>query len=186
MSFRVRSWPSSRALLLCPPSNHLCSILLCRLPVLRRARAESALAAGHGRSRGAIGESGSPRVAHLSGLSRRSPDCPFPMHNESMCKHQDRQRTICLSLVRLGQELSACTQQVTNSLAREGAKDYSAFNRRVGCYLACTLLEQTRMGFLQRDPTPVYEDNTACIDWGKTVRGVCRRATQTWARATLT
>jgi hypothetical protein len=84
-----RSGPSSRALLLCPPSNHLCYIFLSRLPVLSRARAqpESALAAGHGQSRGAMGESASPRVAHLPGLTGSSPDCPFPMNDESMCKH---------------------------------------------------------------------------------------------------
>ncbi len=41
-----------------------------------------------------MGGSGSPRVAHLPGLSVHSPDCPFPMHDsdESMCKHASRMR----------------------------------------------------------------------------------------------
>jgi hypothetical protein len=39
------------------------------------------------RSRGAMGGPGSPRVPHLPGLSVRSPDCPFPMHDGSLCKH---------------------------------------------------------------------------------------------------
>ncbi len=36
-----------------------------------------------------MGGPGSPprRVAHLPGLSVHSPDCPFPNHDESMCKH---------------------------------------------------------------------------------------------------
>ena len=39
------------------------------------------------RSRSTMGGTGSPRVAHLPGLSVHSPDCPFPLHDVSMCKH---------------------------------------------------------------------------------------------------
>jgi hypothetical protein len=65
----LRSRPSSRAQLLSLPSNHLRSILRRRLLVLRRASAESALAASYSRGRGAMRGSGSPRVTHLPGLS---------------------------------------------------------------------------------------------------------------------
>jgi hypothetical protein len=36
-----------------------------------------------------------------------------------------------------------------------------------------------RLAFAQRDPTQVVEDNTACIEWGNDVIGVCTW----WARA---
>jgi hypothetical protein len=32
------------------------------------------------------------------------------------------------------------------------------------------------MGFAQRGPTPVYEDNTACIEWGNHIIGGRERA----------
>jgi hypothetical protein len=32
------------------------------------------------------------------------------------------------------------------------------------------------MGFAQASPTPVYEDNTACIEWGNNVIGGRERA----------
>ena len=32
------------------------------------------------------------------------------------------------------------------------------------------------MGFAQASPTPVYEDNTACIEWGSVVIGGRERA----------
>ena len=32
------------------------------------------------------------------------------------------------------------------------------------------------MGFAQKSPTPVYEDNTACIEWGDHVIGGRERA----------
>jgi len=32
------------------------------------------------------------------------------------------------------------------------------------------------MGFAQTSPTPVYEDNTACIEWGNNVIGGRERA----------
>jgi hypothetical protein len=37
-----------------------------------------------------------------------------------------------------------------------------------------TLLE--RLGFKQKRPTPIYEDNTACIEWGNNVIGGRERA----------
>jgi hypothetical protein len=77
-----RPHPGLRSLSSDEPSP-LIQVLL-RLPVLRRARAESALAAGRGLSRG---ESDPPCAARLPGPSACSPDsdCPFPMHDESMC-----------------------------------------------------------------------------------------------------
>ncbi len=36
------------------------------------------------------------------------------------------------------------------------------------------LLEQ--LGFAQQSPTPVYEDNTACIEWGNNIIGGRERA----------
>ncbi len=33
-----------------------------------------------------------------------------------------------------------------------------------------------RMGFAQPEPTPVYENNTACIEWGNNVIGGRERA----------
>ena len=33
-----------------------------------------------------------------------------------------------------------------------------------------------RLGFGQRKPTPIYEDNTACIEWGNNVIGGRERA----------
>ena len=45
--------------------------------------------------------------------------------------------------------------------------------KREVLYLA-KLLEP--MGFAQASPTPVYEDNTACIEWGNNVIGGRERA----------
>ena len=36
------------------------------------------------------------------------------------------------------------------------------------------LLDQ--LGFTQQPPTPVYEDNTACIEWGNNIIGGRERA----------
>ena len=36
-----------------------------------------------------------------------------------------------------------------------------------------------RLGFAQKKPTPVYEDNTACIEWGNDVIGGRERAKHT-------
>ena len=33
-----------------------------------------------------------------------------------------------------------------------------------------------RLGFTQKRPTPIYEDNTACIEWGNNVLGGRERA----------
>jgi hypothetical protein len=69
MSFVPGPPPGLRSLSFDEPSL---LILLRRLLVLRLARAESALAAGLSRSRGTMGESDPPCVAHLPGLSECS------------------------------------------------------------------------------------------------------------------
>ncbi len=38
----------------------------------------------------------------------------------------------------------------------------------------CKLLD--KLGFTQQSPTPVYEDNTACIEWGNNIIGGLERA----------
>ncbi len=56
------------------------------------------------------------------------------------------------------------------------AEDTSAINSRGGILLGvcggyggCNLLEN--LGFAQQKSIPVYEDNTACIEWGNNVIG---------------
>jgi hypothetical protein len=64
--------------------------------------------------------------------------------------------------------------QKTTALSTAEAEYYSA--SAAGCevlYLR-TLLE--RLGFKQKRPTPIYEDNTACIEWGNNVIGGRERA----------
>ncbi len=50
----------------------------------------------------------------------------------------------------------------------KATKDHLAVNSR-GWIYPCNLLEN--MGFPQDPDTPAYEDNTACIEWGKHVIG---------------
>ncbi len=61
-------------------------------------------------------------------------------------------------------------------MALEAAEDHCAINGRNSASTAATevlylrnLLE--RMGFAQAQPTPVYEDITACIEWRNNVIG---------------
>ena len=61
-------------------------------------------------------------------------------------------------------------------MALEAAEDHRAIDGRSGVLLGVpevlylrNLLE--RMGFAQPQPTPVYEDNTAYIEWGNNVIG---------------
>ncbi len=107
----LRSPPSSRAPLLSPEQPSLLHPLL-SAPGPRRARVESALAAGqggrtqarraqltcgstHAARRAQLTARSSPAgavcaLAHLPGLSVHLPDCPFPLHDESMCKHRSQ------------------------------------------------------------------------------------------------
>ncbi len=59
--------------------------------------------------------------------------------------------------------------QKTTALSTEEAEYYSASTAgREVLYLRALL---DRFGFKQKKPTPIYEDNTACIDWGNNVIG---------------
>ncbi len=46
------------------------------------------------------------------------------------------------------------------------------------CYTSATLDRKLldQLGFTQQSPTPVYEDNTACIEWGNNFIGGRERA----------
>ena len=68
-------------------------------------------------------------------------------------------------------------------MALEAAEDHSAIDGRSGVLLGVhggyggTIPSQLeRLGFAQPQPTPVYEDNTACIEWGNNVIGGRERA----------
>ncbi len=64
--------------------------------------------------------------------------------------------------------------QKTSALSTAEAEYYSA--PAAGCevlYLR-TLLDS--LGFKQKKPTPIYEDNTACILWGNNIIGGRERA----------
>jgi hypothetical protein len=70
------------------------------------------------------------------------------------------------------QHLAICVcsiQQITDFLAVEVAEDYQRF-----CTFKLALATSSKnMDFAQQKPTPVYEDNTACIEWGNNV--ICFR-----------
>jgi hypothetical protein len=69
-------------------------------------------------------------------------------------------------------------------MALEAAEDHSAIDGRSGVLFGVyggygsTLHSQPPRthGFAQPEPTPVYEDNTACIEWGNNVIGGRERA----------
>ncbi len=66
--------------------------------------------------------------------------------------------------------------QKTTELSTAEAEYYSAL--LAGCellyLLRLTLLD--RLGFKQKKPTPIHEDNAACIEWGNNVIGGRERA----------
>jgi hypothetical protein len=64
--------------------------------------------------------------------------------------------------------------QKTTALSTAEAEYYSASTAATEVLYLRNLLE--RMGFAQPEPTPVYEDNTACIEWGNNVIGGRERA----------
>ncbi len=64
--------------------------------------------------------------------------------------------------------------QKTTALSTAEAEYYSASTAATEVLYLRNLLE--RMGFAQSKPTPVYEDNTACIEWGNNVIGGRERA----------
>ena len=64
--------------------------------------------------------------------------------------------------------------QKTVSLSTAEAEYYSASEMAVEVLYLRNLL--ANMGFPEDIPTPVYEDNTACIEWGNHVIGGRERA----------
>jgi hypothetical protein len=65
-------------------------------------------------------------------------------------------------------------QQKTTALSTAEAEYYAASTEATEVLYLRNLLES--MGFAQRGPTPVYEDNTACIEWGNHIIGGRERA----------
>jgi hypothetical protein len=64
--------------------------------------------------------------------------------------------------------------QKTTALSTAEAEYYSASTAATEVLYIRNLLDS--MGFAQASPTPVYEDNTACIEWGNNVIGGRERA----------
>jgi hypothetical protein len=62
----------------------------------------------------------------------------------------------------------------TTALATSEAEYYSASTAVMEVLYLRYLLE--RLDFAQQKPTPVYEDNSACIEWGNNVIGGRERA----------
>jgi hypothetical protein len=52
----------------------------------------------------------------------------------------------------------------TTALSTAEAEYYSA--SAAGCEVLYLLALLDRLGYKQKKPTPIYEDNTACIEWG--------------------
>ncbi len=57
--------------------------------------------------------------------------------------------------------------QKTAALSMAEAEYYSASVAGYEVLYLRALLD--RLGFKQKKPTPIYEDNTACIEWGNNV-----------------
>ncbi len=64
--------------------------------------------------------------------------------------------------------------QKTTALSSAEAGYYSASTAEKEVLYLCNLLKN--MGFAQLGPTPMYEDNIACIEWGNHVIGGRERA----------
>ncbi len=64
--------------------------------------------------------------------------------------------------------------QKTTALSTAEPEYYSALAAGCEVLYLWTLLD--RLGFKQKEPTPIYEDNIACIEWGNNVIGVRERA----------
>jgi hypothetical protein len=59
--------------------------------------------------------------------------------------------------------------QKTTALSTAEAEYYSASTAGSDVLYLRKLLDQ--LGFTQQSPTPVYEDSTACIEWGNNIIG---------------
>ncbi len=57
--------------------------------------------------------------------------------------------------------------QKTTALSTAEVEYYSASTAGNDVLYLRKLLDQ--LGFIQQSPTPVYEDNTACIKWGNNI-----------------
>ena len=64
--------------------------------------------------------------------------------------------------------------QKTTALSTAEAEYYSA--SAAGCEVLYLRALLRRLGFGQKKPTPIYEDNMACIEWGNNVIGCLERA----------
>ncbi len=64
--------------------------------------------------------------------------------------------------------------QKTTALSTAEAKYYAA--SAAGCEILYLWTLLDRLGFKQKKPTPIYEDNTACIEWGNNIIGGRERA----------
>ncbi len=64
--------------------------------------------------------------------------------------------------------------QETVSLSTAEAEYYSASEMAIIVLYLCNLLEN--MVFMPAPDTQVYEENTACIEWGNHAIGGCERA----------
>jgi hypothetical protein len=64
--------------------------------------------------------------------------------------------------------------QNTKALSTAEAEYYSASTAGTEILNLRALLE--RLGIAQKVPTPVYEDNTTCIEWGNNIIGGRKRA----------
>ena len=64
--------------------------------------------------------------------------------------------------------------QKTTALSTAEAEYYSASTAAMEVLYLRYLLE--RLDFTQQKPTPIYEDNSACIEWGNNVIGRRERA----------
>ena len=62
----------------------------------------------------------------------------------------------------------------TTALSTAEAEYYSAST--AGCEVLYLRDLLRRLGFGQKKPTPIYEDNAACIEWGNNVIGGRERA----------
>ncbi len=59
--------------------------------------------------------------------------------------------------------------QKTTALSTAEAEYYAA--SAAGCEVLYLRALLDRLGFMQKKPTPIYVDNTACIEWGNNVIG---------------
>ena len=69
--------------------------------------------------------------------------------------------------------------QKTTALSTAEAEYYSAL--AAGCKVLYLWALLRRLGFGQKKSTPIYEENTACIEWGNNVIGGRERAVSTQA-----